>query len=52
MEPDAEIEQFADEIDKVFERFRHEYDLTYAAAIGVLTMKIHTLVAESQEGDA
>lgn len=40
---------FADELDKLCERFTQEYDLTYAQAVGVLTMKIHLLCSEAGE---
>lgn len=42
-----QIEAFADEIDNVVRRFRAEYDLTYAAAIGVLDLAKHKLLNEA-----
>lgn len=43
------IQQFANEIDNLIERCRLEYDLTYAEAVGVLTMKIQLLCQEAEE---
>jgi ribosomal protein L7/L12 len=40
---------FADEIDKLVERFRDEFDITYAAVVGVLTMKAHIICQEAAE---
>ena len=38
---------FAEELDSLVERFRQEFDLTYAGAVGVLTMKAYLLCRES-----
>jgi len=38
-----------DEIDKLVERFRQEFDLTYAQVTGVLQMKIWLLNKEATE---
>lgn len=38
----------ADEVDKMVERFRHEYDLEYAQVVGVLMMKAHLLMDEAK----
>lgn len=46
---DEQVTQFADEIDKLVERFRAEYDMTYAGVVGVLQMKIHLLCEEATE---
>lgn len=40
---------FADELDKLCERFRDEFDLTYAQAVGVLNMKAWLLNQEASE---
>jgi len=46
-----------DEIDKLVERFRQEFDLTYAQVTGVLQMKIWLLnkeavdTADEDDGD-
>jgi hypothetical protein len=49
MDRRLQVTQFANEIDRLVDRFRSEYDLTYAEAVGVLTMKTHLLCAESAE---
>jgi hypothetical protein len=40
---------FSDELDKLIERFRAEFDLPYAAAIGILQIKMHALSQEANE---
>lgn len=40
---------FAKDIDKLVHRYREEFDLNYASAIGVLFMKAHALSEESAE---
>lgn len=45
---DEQIQHFADEIDRIVERFRAEYDLPYASAVGVLMMKAHLLMVEAE----
>lgn len=45
---DEQIQHFADEIDKIVERFRAEYDLPYASAVGTLMMKAHLLMVEAE----
>lgn len=42
-----QIKHLADDVDKLIERYRTEYDLSYAAAVGVLQMKAHLLCAET-----
>lgn len=44
-----QIDQFADSLDALIDRHREEYDLSYAAVIGVLQMKTHTLLHEAEE---
>jgi hypothetical protein len=44
-----QIDHFAQELDKLVERFRSEYDLTYASVIGALTIKSHQLIDESND---
>jgi hypothetical protein len=44
-----QITAFADAIDRLVEDYRAEFDLTYAAAVGVLQMKIHLLCEEAGE---
>lgn len=43
---------FANEIDKLVERFRSEYDMTYAQIVGVLHMKSWLMCEEASEQDA
>lgn len=43
MSEKEQIDAFADDIDKLVDRYANEFDMTYAAAIGVLQMKIHTI---------
>lgn len=42
-----QITAFSDEIDKVIARFRSEFDLSYAAAIGVLEFAKQKLLNEA-----
>jgi hypothetical protein len=44
-----QTEHFANEIDGIIDRARSEYDLSYAAIVGVLQMKIHLLCDEASE---
>lgn len=44
-----QIDHLADELDRLVERFRSEYDLSYAAVVGVLEMKKWLLCAEADE---
>jgi hypothetical protein len=46
-----QIFQFGDELDRLVNRFRAEYDLSYAAIVGTLHMKAHLLCAEAAERD-
>jgi len=40
---------FANDVDNLVERYRDEYEMSYAAVVGVLQMKIHLLCAEAEE---
>lgn len=44
-----QIEAFAGEIDKVVERFEHEFNLSNVAAVGVLMLKVHMLLKHQIE---
>ena len=44
-----EAEHLDREITKTVNRFRQEYDLSYASAIGVLTLQIARLTKEALE---
>lgn len=41
-----QITHLADDLDSLVERYRKEYDLTYASVIGALMMKVHLLCME------
>ena len=43
------VEHLSNEIDKLIDRFRSEYEISYAEVVGVLHMKIHTLCDEAEE---
>lgn len=43
-----QLQQFADELDRLVERFRAEYDLSYGEVVGALQMKIHLLCVEAE----
>lgn len=43
-----QVDHFANEIDNLVNRFRIEYDMSYAAVVGVLQMKIHLLCGEAE----
>ena len=44
-----QTDHFANEVDNIVERYRSEYDMSYAAAVGVLQMKIYLLCDEAQK---
>jgi hypothetical protein len=43
--------QFANELDKLIERFAHEWDLEYAQVVGVLMTKIFLLIEQAKNED-
>lgn len=49
MDANEQVQHFADELDKLVNRFRSEYDLSYAATVGTLQMKVHLLCMEAEE---
>ena len=49
MSEKEQIDHFANDVDNLVERYRSEYEMTYAAVVGVLQMKIHLLCAEASE---
>lgn len=53
MDHQQQIFAFGDELDKLVERYRREFDMTYADVVGVLFMKAHLLCEEAshQERD-
>lgn len=49
-----QTEHFVTELDKLIDRFCHEYDLTYAAMVGCLCIKASQLSMDTKpevEGD-
>jgi hypothetical protein len=44
-----QINQFANALDKLVDRMRDEYELSYAAIVGVLHFKAHLLCGEATE---
>lgn len=40
-----QIDAFSSDLDKLVERYAQEFELSTAAAVGVLTIKIHHLLA-------
>ena len=48
---DPQITAFADDLTKLVNRYRYEYDLAYASVIGALMMKCWQLSAEVEEGE-
>jgi len=51
MSESEQIQHFADEIDKLVDRYRSEYEIAYASITGVLQMKIHLLCQEASDRD-
>lgn len=49
MSEKEQTDHFANDIDKLVERYRSEYEVSYAAVVGVLQMKIHLLCQEASE---
>lgn len=49
MSAQEQTNHFANELDNLVERFRKEYDLTFATVVGVLQMKAWLLCQEAQE---
>lgn len=44
-----QIKHLADKVDALIDHTRNEYDMTYAAVVGVLQMKIHLLCKEATD---
>ncbi len=49
MSDNDQVKHFADELDKLVDRFRDEYELSFAAAVGALHMKAYLLCSEAEE---
>lgn len=44
-----QIEHLANELDNLIERYRDEYEISYAAVVGVLQIKIHLMCSEASD---
>lgn len=44
-----QTDHFANDLDKLVDRYRSEYEISYASVVGVLQMKIHLLCSEAEE---
>jgi len=53
MNEKEQIQAFADDLDRLVDRYRGEFDLSYASVVGTLNMKAHLLCSEAGqcEGD-
>lgn len=52
MDDKQQVAAFSDDVDRLVNRYRDEFDMTYAAAVGVLFMKAQLLCSEAvHEGD-
>lgn len=51
MDHNEQTEAFAAELDALVDRFRSEFDLTYAVVVGVLHIKAHLMCAEAAKED-
>lgn len=49
MTKESQVEHLSDELDRLIERFRLEYDLAYSDVLGVLQFKVYTLCKEAVE---
>ena len=47
-----QIDAFSDDIERVIQRYRNEFQISYAAVIGILFIKAHDLAQETLEDDA
>lgn len=49
MTNEEQIDAFARELESLISRYRSEFDLTYAATVGVLTLTLHDMMSEATE---
>lgn len=49
MSDQEQIFAFADDIDQLVQRYRDEFEMTYAAVVGVLFMKAQLLCSEAED---
>ncbi len=47
MDDKEQVFHFGDDLDRLVDRYRQEYDMTYAAIVGTLFMKAHLLCGEA-----
>lgn len=47
MSEKEQVVHLANDLDALIKRYADEYDMTYAAVVGVLQMKIHLLCEEA-----
>lgn len=47
MSDKEQTDAFADDLDKLVERYRLEFEITYAIVIGALHLKAHLMCAEA-----
>jgi hypothetical protein len=51
MTESQQIFAFSDDIDRLVDRYRTEFNITYASVVGVLFMKAHLLCDEAEKDD-
>lgn len=51
MDAAEQIAHFESDLDNLVERYRKEYDISYASMIGMLHLKAHILCVEANEDD-
>lgn len=51
MSEKEQIDHFADDLDRLVDRYRKEYEMSYASVVGTLQMKINLLCAEAGRED-
>ena len=51
MDDREQIKAFADDLDNLVNRYADEFDMTYAAVVGVLCMKINIMCHESKDAE-
>jgi hypothetical protein len=51
MKDSEQTEAFATDLDRLVDRYRSEFELTYAQVIGALYLKAGFLVIEAAEGE-
>jgi hypothetical protein len=49
MTEEDQTNHFSNDVDKLVDRYRDQYEMSYAACVGVFTMKIHQLCKEADE---